>query len=70
MRKIDLPLFRISHEPGGNYNFVLDEQVYEYESLDELVKAPVLGLSNPCPGSYYYAQFRFGNSVFHLLIGI
>jgi len=53
---------RINHEPvsGGNgrYSFVLDEKVSEFDNLEELVKAKVLGLTTACPGSYYYAQFR------------
>jgi len=54
---------RISHEPGGNYAFILDDVVYEFDSLEDLVKAKVLGLTNPCPGSYYYAQFRIKQMV-------
>lgn len=49
---------RIPHEPGKNYSFVLDDTVYEFDSLDDLVKEKVLGLTTACPGSHYYAQFR------------
>eukprot|EP01114_Cavostelium_apophysatum_P020971 TRINITY_DN7184_c0_g1_i2.p1 TRINITY_DN7184_c0_g1~~TRINITY_DN7184_c0_g1_i2.p1 ORF type:complete len:727 (-),score=197.56 TRINITY_DN7184_c0_g1_i2:30-2210(-) len=49
---------RIPHEPGSNFSFVLDDTVYEFDNLEDLVKAPVLGLTTACPGSYYYAQFR------------
>lgn len=49
---------RISHHPSSKYSFTLDDKTYEFDSLDELVKSPVLHLGNPCPGSKYYAQFR------------
>jgi len=49
---------RISHEPGGNYSFVLDDKTYQFKYMEDLVKSPVLHLGTPCPGSKYYAQFR------------
>jgi len=49
---------RILHSPGGKYNFTLDGKIYDFDSLDELVKSPILNLSKPCAGSKYYAQFR------------
>lgn len=49
---------RISHRTN-KYTFVLDEETHQFDSLDDLVKDPVLSLGNACPGSKYYAQFRF-----------
>jgi len=45
-------------QKARKYSFVLDDNLYDFESLDELVKAPVLELKAACPGSKYYAQFR------------
>jgi hypothetical protein len=55
---------RINHKPGDCFSFVLDGQVHEFKTLDDLVKCPLLSLGNPCPGSKYYAQFRYVHLVF------
>jgi len=54
---------RINHKPGEEFSFVLDGQVHEFNTLEDLVKCPLLSLGNPCPGSKYYAQFRMKQNV-------
>jgi tRNA A-37 threonylcarbamoyl transferase component Bud32 len=46
------------HYEAGEFSVSLGNEVYKYDSLTDLVKAPVLELGSPCPGSKYYAQFR------------
>jgi len=55
--------YRIAHVPGGKYSITLDHTTQDFDSLEQLVKAPVLNLGSSCPGSKYYAQFRIKQSV-------
>jgi hypothetical protein len=50
---------RISHTPGGKFSITLDNKVCEFETLEELVDSNLLNLRQPCPGSKYFAQFRY-----------
>lgn len=49
---------RITHRPDGKYCFAVDDKVFEFNSLVELVELPQLGLGNACSGSRYWATFR------------
>jgi len=48
---------RITHK-DGKYCFAVDDKVYEFTSLVELVDLPQLSLGNACSGSRYWATFR------------
>lgn len=55
---------RIGHPtPFAKFSFIVEDQVYEYSSLEELVKAEQLKLGEPCSGSKYYATFRIKQMV-------
>lgn len=48
---------RIAHFPHSKYSFTLDDKVYEFASLHDLVKTSLLHLGNPpSGGSKYYNQ--------------
>lgn len=49
---------RIIHKPGEGFSFILDGQTYQFLTLDDLIKCPLLDLGSPCSGSKYYVQFR------------
>eukprot|EP01116_Phalansterium_solitarium_P005031 TRINITY_DN1630_c0_g1_i1.p3 TRINITY_DN1630_c0_g1~~TRINITY_DN1630_c0_g1_i1.p3 ORF type:complete len:118 (+),score=8.17 TRINITY_DN1630_c0_g1_i1:208-561(+) len=47
--------------PGSRYSFTLDNKPFDFDTMDELVRAPVLLLTTPCPGSKHYSKFRVGH---------